>query len=76
MTIRNLRQTLGKEAILISADFVFGSGDKYKIYYQVDLMYKNFIQLDATSFLAVAILPCMKLKEDIIVEENVSSIMA
>lgn len=72
MIIRNLQQNFDKEIIMISADFVFKSKDQYRIYYQVDSKYQNFIQSDATAFLAAAIVPCMKLKEDIIVEGTVS----
>ena len=72
MIIRNLQQNLDKEIITISADFLFKNGDQYRIYYQVDSKYQNFIQLDATAFLAAAIVPCMRLKEDIVVEGAVS----
>ena len=72
MIIRNLQQEFAKKTITISADFVFKNKDQYKIYFQIDRKYQSFIKFDATAFLAAAILPCMKIKEDIFIEGSVS----
>jgi len=70
--IRNFQQKFNQKTITISADFLFKNGDKDHIYLQIDSKYKGFTQSDATAFLAISVLPCMKLREDIDVEGTVS----
>lgn len=72
MTIKNILLTSNNSHTTLSADFAF-QGQKFRqMFFRVGNKYKTFIFNDASPFLASLLLPCMKRKENILIEGAVS----
>ncbi len=73
MVISNLTCTKNNTTVTLAADLAFRGKKIERAYISVDKKYESFVTHDASPFLAVALLPCMKTKENIYIDAPVSS---
>ena len=72
MKIKNLETKNGRGRVVLEADYEFLSGFKKRVFVSVPNSYRHFISGNYDSFLAAAVIPCMKAKEDIEIMGEVS----
>lgn len=73
MTIRNVLLKKENETLTLQATVQFNGKPEVIAYFSIDVKDEAFVINDASPFLASFLLPCMRIKEDMIIYGSVSS---
>ncbi len=73
MVISNIFLDKDTHFLTLSADIAFRGKSIQRAYLKIDRKYESLISDDASPFLAAVLLPCMKTKENIYIDGNVSA---
>lgn len=73
MKITNIICSTKNDKIVLSAQLVLDTGRKHDIYFEVDKKFKSFLSKDANPFFPLALPISMRKKEDITLNDEISS---
>ncbi len=73
MKIQSVNYYRKNNKVRLSAQIIFKSGKTHEVYFETDREFDDFASKDASPFLAATLAICMKNKEDIEIDGNVSS---
>jgi hypothetical protein len=72
MRISNIRLQKRKNTVRVSAQITFNREKAQVLYFQIPRRFESFLMTDASAFFAALLLPCMKRKESMRIEDSLS----
>jgi len=75
MVISNISLKKDEQFVTLSADIAFRNKATQQAYFMVLRNYETFVIDDATPFLAAFLVPCMKTRENIYIDDTVSALV-